>query len=208
MSIEEKHVLQPSQPIADARQDGETDGVGAIPNRTDENMMMRPDPNSNQNALYGIIADASTNLPIDNATVELFRVQGAEALSEGIIATNAEGHYLFADLPPGQYWIAVKKFGFFPAESDPIHLSARERASANIGLTVDEDAAAGSVSGIIKDKASGAPLADAIVALYELTDSIETLMLITRTNADGLYVFGNLPQGRYKVKATVHAVSE
>ncbi|MCM3340777.1 carboxypeptidase-like regulatory domain-containing protein [Paenibacillus sp. MER TA 81-3] len=209
MAIEDEHVLQQSLPKFNAGQEEEVEGLSAVGNQTDRtNITVHPDPNVNQNALYGIVADTSTNLPINNATVELFQVQGCESLSEGLVVTNAEGQYLFADLPIGQYYIVATKSDFLPNQSDQIHLAAQEYASVNIHLNVDENVNTGTVSGMIKDKVSGAPIADAIVALYELTGSIETLTLITRTNAAGLYMFGNLPQGQYKVKATVHAVSE
>lgn len=168
---------------------------------------MSVDPNANSNALYGIVFDTSNNKPVDNATVELFLVQSPEPVSHGRVLTNAEGQYLFADLPDGDYFVTANKAGYLTTRSSQVHLTNKEYASLNINLNANPDDNTGTISGIIKDQQTGIPIANATVALYSVSGSVEKIVQITRTNAGGLYLFGDLPQGQYKVKATVQTAT-
>lgn len=168
---------------------------------------MLPDPDSVTNAVYGIVYDVANNNPIENAIVELFRVQGSNITSEGTVTSNSEGQYLFAALSNGTFYVVANKLGYLSTQSGQVLLDGDEYAGINLNMTVDPTSNTGTVSGIIRDSGTGNPLPNAIVVLYQIKGSTETLIRMSKSNAAGLYLFGNLPEGQYKVKATVQTNS-
>jgi 5-hydroxyisourate hydrolase-like protein (transthyretin family) len=170
-------------------------------------IVMQVDPNANKNAIYGIVQTSTNSQPIEDATVELFRVTGTTTEMVGIVSTNNEGQYLFADLENGNYFVTASKPGFLSNESTPAIVSDRDFASVNMILAADPDANTGTISGIITDAANGQAIANAIVALYSVSNGIESVIDITKTNAGGLYLFGDLVAGIYRVKATLQVES-
>ena len=165
---------------------------------------MQVDPNANRNAVFGIVQTSTTNQPIEDVTVELNRViNNTTTEMIGTVHTNAQGQYLFADLVNGTYFITVSKPGFLANESAQVAVTDRDFAPINIILLEDPDANTGTISGIITDSSSGQALANATVALYSITNGIESIIDITKTTTGGLYLFGDLPPGTYRVKATV-----
>lgn len=171
---------------------------------TEVTITMTPDPDAAKNAVFGILT-SSTGQQVDDATVELYRVANGANQLAGIVSTNAQGQYLFANLDNGTYFIRATKAGHLSTESTPVALSGRTFAPANAILAVDPDANTGTISGFVTDKTTNQPIANAIVALYSITNGVETIIDITKTNAGGLYLFGDLPPGVYRVKATVQA---
>lgn len=163
---------------------------------------MQTDPDARRNAIFGTV-QTPTNGPIEEATVELFRVTGTTNEMVGIVSTNNQGQYLFANLVDGTYFITASKPGFLSNESAPIVVSDRDFAPSNIIIVEDPDANTGTISGVVTDSANGQPISNAIVALYLVSNGTENIVDITKTNAGGLYLFGDLPGGTYRVKATV-----
>jgi 5-hydroxyisourate hydrolase-like protein (transthyretin family) len=164
---------------------------------------MQVDPNATRNAIFGIVRTSTTNQPIEDVTVELFRITGTTNEMIGIVETNAQGQYLFADLENGNYFITVSKQGFLPNGSSQVAVADRDFAPIDIILIEDPDANTGTISGIITDGSTGSALANATVALYSITNGIESIIDITKTTTGGLYLFGDLTPGTYRVKATV-----
>ena len=182
--------------------------VTVLNNRnTDVVITMQQDPNANKNAVYGIVQNSVNNQQIDDATVELFRVNGATNEQIGIVQTNVQGQYLFADLDNGTYFVSASKAGFLANESASFTVTDRDFASSNIILVEDPDANTGTISGIVTDSETNQPLASAIVALYLVTNGTEAIIDITKSNAGGLYLFGDLSAGTYRIKATVQIES-
>ncbi|WP_027410294.1 collagen binding domain-containing protein [Anoxybacteroides tepidamans] len=179
--------------------------VTVVRNRTtDVTITMATDPDANKNAVFGVVT-SSTGQPVDDATVELYQVVNSTNQLVGIVSTNPQGQYLFANLDDGTYFIRATKAGYLSSESTPVALSGRTFAPANTVLAVDPDANTGTVSGFVTDRTTGQPIANATVALYSISNGVETVIDITKTNAGGLYLFGDIPPGTYRVKATVQA---
>ncbi|MEC2077992.1 carboxypeptidase-like regulatory domain-containing protein [Metabacillus fastidiosus] len=170
---------------------------------TDVVITMQQDPDANKNAVFGIIQNSVNNQPIDDATVELFRVNGTTNELAGIVSSNAEGQYLFANLDNGTYFATAIKPGFLSSQGTPFTVTDRDFASSNLILAEDPDANTGTISGIVTDNQSNQPIVNAIVALYSVSNGVEMIIDISKTNAGGLYLFGDLPSGTYRVKATV-----
>ncbi|MEW4267298.1 carboxypeptidase-like regulatory domain-containing protein [Priestia megaterium] len=182
--------------------------VTVLANRTTTaSITMQIDPDANKSAVFGIIKDSTNSKPIADATVELFSVTGTTTTLVGIVSTNNEGQYLFANLVNGNYFVTASKAGFLSNQSTSVAVSDRDFAPANLVLAEDPDVNTGTISGIITDAANGQVIANAIVALYSVSNGIENIIDITKTNAGGLYLFGDLVAGTYRVKATVQVES-
>jgi len=178
--------------------------ISVVRNRTTNvTITMQPDPDAQKNAVFGIVKTTTNDQPIPDATVEISRVTGSTTEVVGIVNTNSEGQYWFALLTDGNYVIRASKAGFLSNQSAPVTVAGRDYAPVDVLLAADPDANTGTVSGVITAAASGQPLANALVALYKISNGTETILDITKTNAGGLYLFGDLPSGTYRVKAMV-----
>ncbi|EHB63412.1 MULTISPECIES: carboxypeptidase-like regulatory domain-containing protein [Paenibacillus] len=170
---------------------------------TQVSITLQPNPAATRGALFGIVRNVSNNEPVNNALVSLFQINGGTVTPIGTLTSNASGQYLFAELPDGTYFVQATLAGFLSSQSATVTIQGPEYAPLDINLTVDPDANTGTVSGIVTDQATGAAIPNALVALYRLNAGVEQIIQITRTNQGGLYLFGDLPPGTYRVKGTV-----
>ncbi|OPA74705.1 hypothetical protein BVG16_23400 [Paenibacillus selenitireducens] len=181
--------------------------VGVIPNQESTvNITMQTDTNVEKLTIYGIISDI-TGKPIEGATVELFEQTGSDRVSLGTVSTNSQGQYLFTDLDGATFIIVAGKFGYLPVENWVGTLTPPGFFGTNLTIAPDPEFNSGTVSGIVKSHSTGQPIANAIVALYAITGQTEKIINMTRTNALGVYLFGEVPTGNYRVKATVQTNS-
>ncbi len=73
-----------------------------------------------------------------------------------------------------------------------------------MSMIVDTRTYNGTVSGIIRNQA-GQVVAGCFVGLYQVTkEGAEVLVSITKTNAEGKYLFGGVTGGQYLVKAKLN----
>ncbi|MFD3257796.1 collagen binding domain-containing protein [Paenibacillus lentus] len=145
---------------------------------------------------------ASSQL-LTNATIQLYRVAGGSETLIGSVRTNSAGQYLFADLTSDTYLVRASIPGYLSNQSAEVAIAGRQFAPLDIVLSPDPDANTGTVSGIIIDRTTGTAISNATVALYQITSGIENVVSITHTNPGGLYLFGDVPPGTYRIKATV-----
>ncbi|MDO7904834.1 carboxypeptidase-like regulatory domain-containing protein [Paenibacillus sp. JX-17] len=164
---------------------------------------MQTDTAATTGAVFGIVRDNATSQPINNATVNLFQTSGSTITQLGSVTSNASGQYLFANLASGTYYVQSSISGYLPNQSAPVGISGTEYAPLDINLAADPNANTGTLSGIITDSSSGAAVPGALVALYAINNGVENVVQITRANEGGLYLFGDLAAGTYRVKATV-----
>ncbi|QCJ40998.1 carboxypeptidase regulatory-like domain-containing protein [Bacillus sp. S3] len=182
--------------------------ITVLSNRnTTVNITMQTDPDGTKNAIFGIVKDVTNNQPIADATVQLFSNNGSGPVLAGTVSTNAQGQYLFANLLDGTYELDAAKAGYLSNQTVPLTISGREFVPSDIGIAVDPDANTGTISGLVTDGNSNTPIANAIVALYSISNGTESIIEITKTNVGGLYLFGDIPSGTYRVKATVQVDS-
>jgi hypothetical protein len=160
------------------------------------------DEDSEKNIVYGIIRDGGSNEPLGEAIVYLYEKEGTEDVFVGVVTTNSYGQYYFVDLDDGDYYVQGSKAGYLSTQSNDVDISDKDYVALDVSLTSDPTSDTGVVCGNITDEETERPISGAQVALYAISGSTETLIQLTKTNTDGKYLFGNISQGEYRIKAT------
>ena len=155
---------------------------------------------STMNVIYGILSDKTTGLPIDNVKISLYSVVGELKTFVASTTSIADGEYVLDQVADGNYEITFDKAGYQTSTVNNITLSGGTTFNATTTLTSIVGNINSTVSGIIKTDL-GVIVANAFVGLYKIVDGVETLVAITYTNAEGKYMFGNVLEGEYLVKA-------
>ena len=159
------------------------------------------DPDVDKNALYGFIKQAVVLTPIAGATVNIFQVVGGVQTLALTTVTNSSGQYFGPRLVTGDFVVVANKTGYDQSTSNIVTLTGTDIEPLDIFLQVNTGANVGTVSGIINDQTTLLPIANALVALYSVVGSVETIVQIARTNTGGRYLFGDVTEGEYIVKA-------
>ena len=155
---------------------------------------------STMNVIYGILSDKTTGLPIDNVKISLYSVVGELKTFVASTTSIADGEYVLDQVADGNYEITFDKAGYQTSTVNNITLSGGTIFNATTTLTSIVGNINSTVSGIIKTDL-GVIVANAFVGLYKIVNGVETLVAITYTNAEGKYMFGNVLDGEYLVKA-------
>lgn len=151
--------------------------------------------------VWGRVLDSSDS-PIEDAVVNAYSVQDGEEVLFAETITNSTGQYFVNGLPDGEYLFRASAQGYKISPDQVITIEDGENQESNFVLTVHPEENKGTVNGIVTD-AEGQPIAGLVfVGLYSLDEQdIETLVNVTKTNENGLYLFGNVEPGRYLIKA-------
>ncbi len=114
--------------------------------------------------------------------------------------SNSGGGYIFEDVPPGTYTLAVAPptgFTIGAAGNMPVTVASGAQASASVFVLNRVIPTNGSVRGIITDNINTA-VASAVVELTGNGQPART----TTTGCDGVYTFADLPHGTYTLGVT------
>lgn len=163
---------------------------------------MEADPNVGLVTIYGQVFDENIE-PIEGARVELFIDSEGVTQSIGSATTNSDGQYIFTDLETGNYTVTVGMTGYLAVTETLEEITVPGFTNQDITLILDPNFDTNTISGIVMDSETSEPVGNAIVALYSITEEDETLVRTTRTNGEGLYLFGDIDDGDYLVKAFV-----
>ncbi len=163
---------------------------------------LTPDPEINLNVVYGIIRTAVGETPLENAVVSLYNNTQPDPTLIISATTNDRGQYIFGLIPAGEYFVTAAKLGYYTGQTALIELGTKEFVTSDISLIADSASNTGTVSGFIKDQSTGLPIANAGVALYSVSGTVESVIATTRTNVSGKYLFTNVNPGTYLVKST------
>lgn len=165
----------------------------------DINLSLTPAPPAAA-TITGTVTDGTD--PIPDATVKLFDSTGTPFQHT---LTDAAGQYTLNDVPAGSYTISAVAEGYLL--SAPVGVAVVEGGSiVNLTIVMTQDARTynGTVSGIIRDQ-NGIAVAGCFVGLYQVAGvgdlQTETLRATTKTNTQGMYLFGGVTGGQYLVKA-------
>lgn len=154
----------------------------------------------NSNLIYGKIKDINNNEFISNVNVLLYKIQDGEKKLVSSSTSIEDGEYLLDKIENGEYELAFEKKGYQTSTINKIVLSDNIKFKADITLENVVGNINSTVSGIIKDS-FGKIVVNAFVGLYKIEKDSETLVATTYTNIEGKYMFGNVTEGNYKVKA-------
>lgn len=143
-------------------------------------------------SLSGTITDATTGLPITQATVELISLAINQEVAT--VQADASGAYRLAHVPPGSYDLVV-------ADPQGTHRFA-EILNVAVGATplvvnAQLTAANTDLRGVVTDRQNH-PIASAIV---QFTDSNGHVLATATTDFNGTYSITVLPPGMYGVEA-------
>ena len=116
----------------------------------------------------------------------------------------ADGEFVLYDVADGIYTLMVSADGYLTA--GPILATVAGGSIVNLTVTMTQDIRTynGTVSGIVRDQ-NGIAVSGCFVGLYQVTGEgelqTETLVATTKTNIQGMYLFGGVTDGQYLVKA-------
>jgi len=150
-------------------------------------------------ALAGIIYSAVSGTIADSVTPATL-IQGAiVSLRNGnatvkIDTTKADGKYSFDSVATGAYTVAATAAGYV-AKTESASVPSATPVTVDFALVKQQY---GSLSGVVKDSASGSALKGAVVSLRNGYSTIK----IDTTGTDGKYAFDSIPIGFYTVRAT------
>lgn len=165
------------------------------------NLICLAEPTLTLGAIAGVVSVAGVGGPLAGAKVSLI---DSNAAVVAVTYSAADGEFVFYDVADGVYTLTVSADGYLTA--GPVLATILGGSIANLTVTMTQDARTynGTVSGVIRDQ-SGIAVAGCFVGLYQVTGEgdlqTETLVATTKTNAQGMYLFGGVTAGQYLVKA-------
>ncbi|GMK42639.1 hypothetical protein PCCS19_56990 [Paenibacillus sp. CCS19] len=131
--------------------------------------------------IQGSVTAAGTGAPIANSTITVTNAIGVRVIQ---VNGGLDGNYLINNLTPGYYRVSIAADGF-QAKDFPITLVVGETRTINAVLSPNP----GTVTGIITNAQTGAPLAGALV---EALDNRNSILSTAITAADGSYTLSSL----------------
>ncbi len=151
--------------------------------------------------IWGRVLDSSDQ-PIEKAVVNAYSLEGDTETIFAETLTNASGQYFVNGLPDGEYVFRAVAQGYKVSSDQFITVENGDNLESDFVLAIHPQENKGTVNGIITDN-KGQPISALVfVGLYSLDEQDrETLVNVTKTNENGLYLFGNVEPGSYLVKA-------
>ncbi|WFD10891.1 MSCRAMM family protein [Tepidibacter hydrothermalis] len=170
----------------------------------ERDFVMTISPQANNCLVAGDILN-NEGKKLEGVTIRLYDNSESEPVLLKTTHTNQFGQYAFFDIPQGMYLITGSLLGYHTSETTFIIESTDKVRNINLTINIDPISKRGTINGIIKDK-NNMPIPGAFVILFEVTtdeQGKEKLIPIrkTITNDYGLYLFEQIPEGNYKIKA-------
>ncbi|WP_130870349.1 MSCRAMM family protein [Intestinimonas massiliensis (ex Afouda et al. 2020)] len=177
-------------------------GVALIPGTTAQvALTCAAEPTLALGAIAGVVTVAGMGTPLAGAKVSLI---GSTGTVLAVTYSAADGEFVFYDVADGAYTLTVSADGYFTAGPILTTIAGGSIANLTVAMTQDVRTYNGTVSGVIRDQ-NGMAVAGCFVGLYQVTGTgetqVETLVATTKTNAQGMYLFGGVTAGQYLVKA-------
>jgi hypothetical protein len=161
-----------------------------------------PDAEKSRVTMHGVVLNATSNEPLPRALVRLAGDGGTAALTDG------EGRYELADVPTGPQLIEVLKPGFLDEIGEAAALGgadAREFAHTVIVTRETSDVTfrmepANAIHGQVQLSTGDVAEGIEITLLRQMVESgrlVWQMASTAKTNVEGAYRFGGLPDGVY-----------
>ncbi len=144
--------------------------------------------------------DDASSVSLGGAKVYLKDAGTAETIAN---TTSAEdGEFVFYGIENGDYHLVATKDGYKLSSKILITINNGNIVNSTLLIVKDPETNTGTISGFVKF--NNTALTGVYVGLYEVnrvTGDIERCVATTRTNSIGYYMFGNVSEGNYVVKA-------
>ncbi len=157
--------------------------------------------------IYGYAYDDNGHA-FDGAIIRLLNGAGA-TVSETFSATD--GEYFFSKVDAGSYTVTAIADDYDVYTPYPVEVANNTNTQLDVYLNKVTQAKEGTINGVILNKIRKTPIVGAVVGLYEVVGLGEERSLRLRktckTNNEGRYFFGVVPEGKWvvKAKATINA---
>ena len=156
-------------------------------------------------AVAGVVSatGAAGQMPLAGAKLTLMDAMGV-ALASTYSADD--GEFVFYDLADGTYRLMASASGYVTASAMTVTVTGGSLSNVTVTMATDARTYSGTVSGVVRN-AVGSAVAGCFVGLYQVTKDTQTgattekLVAVTKTNAEGKYLFGGVSGGQYLVKA-------
>ncbi len=172
---------------------------------SDINFALVPFTPSQPGGISGLVTDSVTGNPIVGARVW---ARGDRIHCSGSAVTNENGEYVIGNLIPGSYRVTATAQSYAPKTyPEPVVVvEGQITPNINFALAPFVPPQPGSISGIVTDKNTGAPIANAVVMAATMRRRHHPGPGFARaiTGPDGTYTIENLLPGEYRVMA--HAI--
>ncbi len=159
-------------------------------------------------AVAGVVTSGSDDKKKPVGGVKITLMDNTNA-TVAVTYTVDDGEFAFYDLADGQYKILATAQGYSPSNLVTVTITNGSIVNTSISLIVDDVTNSGTINGVIKNK-QGQIVAGCFVGLYQIVTNedgttVERLIAHSKTNAQGLYLFGDVVEGKYVVKAKMNA---
>ncbi len=150
--------------------------------------------------IYGVVKSELGRCVCD-ATVRVSQIEEDIETIVAEVMTAKDGEYLATVSGAGNYVLDI--VSRYYVQLDRHYVSVIDNEYAPVDIIVREVALPpeGTINGVITDKKTTLPIEGAEVALYSITDDGEIIVDFMKTDSDGRYFFGYVPEGKYVVKA-------
>jgi alpha-tubulin suppressor-like RCC1 family protein len=141
--------------------------------------------------IVGLIAGARDNKPIRGAVITLTNLLGT---FDGMVASDASGHYEFPELPPGSYSAQCHADGYLPQTVVDlvVILGATRRVDFSLSASCG-------LFGVVTNAATRSPFRGAIVFAIGQSNMYTAVSV---TDSNGLYQLPALPADSYLVEVS------
>ncbi|WP_069650613.1 carboxypeptidase-like regulatory domain-containing protein [Caloranaerobacter ferrireducens] len=175
----------------------------------ERNFTLTPVSSTNNSLIAGDITDEQGQ-PLQGAIVRL--IDNTDPENPQILKTtytNEYGQFIFFDLAQGIYNVSASKLGYTSVDINVVIDQPNQVRNVIISMPIDPVTRKGTINGIIKDK-DGVPIEGAFVILFrvDIDENGKEILVpirVTKTNDEGLYLFEQVEQGNYKIKASKQA---
>ena len=139
---------------------------------------------------------------IGDANVRLLDSVTRETIASTLSAKD--GEYLFYDVPEGSYILVASKHGYCTSVDTQITAKDNTIVNTDLYLEINPVENTDTINGVVTH--NGTIVANAFVGLYKIDEETnkESLIATTRTNAQGIYMFGRVETGKYKIKSKLN----
>lgn len=154
---------------------------------TTQNFLLQPDTPGAGTITGFVRSAASGNPPVDGATITV----AGTSLST---TSGANGSYTLSNVPPGAQTLNASKPGFRAATAQVTVISGQ---TVTQDISLSPDPGTGTITGTVRNAATGNPLDGATVAVAGTSISMTT-------SANGVYTLNNVPAGAQTLNASAN----